>query len=126
MKEFILIFLCVGLLSCHDNPPASVTSELTVNCTVMHHAYTVPFGRVYIKNGTTNWPGQNLALYDLSLPVDQSGRVIIEGLGSGGHVFYAIAYDSAVADSVSGYMMLSTELKPGEKKEVDLTIPVSE
>ena len=127
MKNLFFLILAVSLFACRDrNKPEVITSELKVNCSVLHHTYYIPYSRVYIKNGTNVWPGNSPSFYDSSLLSDETGRITFSGLSGGKYVFWAVGYDVAVADSVSGYMMINSTLAHGEKKSIDLTIPVSE
>lgn len=130
MQSIRIYILCIGILaigSCRRNAdPEPIISELKVHCKVWHHTYGVPNATVYIKKGTTVWPGNQASFYDGSLVTDGNGEISFTGLSGGKYVFWAAGYDAVVTDSVSGYMVVNSTLDPGEKKELELYIPVSE
>lgn len=127
MRTTIIFFFILLAAACKKSQdPQPIVSELKVHCTVLHHTYTIPNATVFMKEGTIVWPGDSPALYDRSIQTDANGQVTFSGLGGGKYVFWAVGYDATVADSVSGYMVINSFLEPGEKKELELTIPVSE
>ncbi|MCC7302360.1 MAG: hypothetical protein IT233_06940 [Bacteroidia bacterium] len=127
MRQLLVVILLLPFLSCRkEKTPELIVSELRVHAEVIHHTYAIPYSRVYLKSGTTVWPGNSPSFYETSLITDAGGRVTFAGLSGGKYVFWAVGYDAAVADSVSGYMVISSSLDPGEQKEVNLIIPVSE
>ena len=129
-KLFIPAFI-LFVFSCKKNDDAGgtgaiVQGDAVVYGQVMHHFYSIPNCKVWIKSGATTFPGQDSTLYDSYQITDASGFVRFDKLANGSYYFYANGFDEAIWMPVWGYVPFSIVNKPGEVKEYDVTIPVSE
>ena len=122
----VLLFLSAASCKKRDKPPVIITSQLKIHVEVLHHAVPIPNALVMVKSGTSVFPGYSPSMYDKVFQCNAQGRVTIDVLGAGEHVFGSIGYDPMEMDAVRGYRMMRVELLPGESKELNLQIPVSE
>ena len=124
---FILLMVIIGS-SCRKTAPSGgvVAGGAEVDGQVMHHSWSIPQCKVYIKPNCSSFPGHSPSLYDSFKIADNSGIVQFDKLGNGTYFFYAIGYDINVADTVWGYNTIYINNRPGEVKNYELTVPVSE
>lgn len=132
MKKIIFTAaLSFVVLSCKKNDDingggAVIEGDAIVYGQVMHHFNVLPNIKVWIKKGATSFPGQDSTLYDSYQVSDASGFVRFDHLANDSYYFYARGFDQGVWSEVSGYVPFSIDNRPGEVKEYDVTIPVSE
>jgi hypothetical protein len=104
-----------------------VTGKAELYCEIKHHFYNLANCKVYIKKGLTAWPGKSPSFYDAEYKItDANGLAMFDKLANDNYVIYAIGYDAAVADTSWGYNFITINNKPGEVKEYNLVVPVSE
>ncbi len=93
----------------------------------MHHEKPIPAAQVYIKYGAKEFPGFDVNTYDekkyAGVNGEEKGKTKFENLYKGDYYLYAVGYDSAIFEKVSGgiYVKLS---KNSEIKNV--AIPITE
>jgi len=131
IKKFFIPVLILFVISCKkndDNGGAGtiVQGDAVVYGQVMHHFSSLPNIKVWIKKGATSFPGQDTTLYDSFQISDASGFVRFDKLANGSYYFYAKGFDQVFWADVWGYVPFSIDNLPGEIKEYDVTIPVSE
>jgi hypothetical protein len=128
----IPVLFVILLFSCRkeENNPGGTTvvqgGKVTLTAQVKHHSFPVGGCEVYLKYNTSEFPGKDVSQYDLHKTAGPNGFVQFEALPNGDHYLYARGWDAAVSDSVTGYIPVSVYAKPGEEKEFDYEIPVSE
>jgi hypothetical protein len=127
-----LSVICCCLFCCKkDNKNNAGTiivsgGKTILTAQVKHHQNGVGKCNVFIKYNVTEFPGKDISVYDSLKVTDPNGYVVFNGLPNGNYYFYACGYDISVADTVWGYSPLTVSAKPGEEKEIDTIIPVSE
>ena len=111
-KLFLFTFICVmtGVIfySCDKDSrqPVAVIKHATLIEEVMHHQWTIPNIPVYLKKGATEFPGQDISVYDLSLTTNQAGNVQFNDLLYGNYYLYVKGWDPVFMDSVIGYKLV--------------------
>ena len=125
---FVFIFTATSCKKKNETTTGSavISGDATVIGQVMHHTWSVPNCKVYIKKNCSSFPGRSPSLYNSYLTADGSGYISFDKLANGNYFFYAVGYDPAMIDTVWGYNSVVINNKPGETKEYDLIIPVSE
>lgn len=103
-----------------------MSGSATLDAEVKHHYWAIPQCTVYMKKNCSTFPGKSPSNYDSFQTADNSGLIHVEGLANGSYFFYAIGWDVNVADTVWGYNSVIINNKPGEVKNYELSIPVSE
>ncbi|MEW6468098.1 MAG: hypothetical protein AB1458_04200 [Bacteroidota bacterium] len=130
IKRFFIPALILFAVSCKKDDPGKggglVQGDAIVTAQVMHHFRALPNIKVYIKKGATSFPGRDSTLYDSYQVSDPGGFVRFDKLANGAYYFYAEGFDEGVWMEVWGYVPFNIDNRPGEVKEYDVTIPVSE
>ncbi len=109
------------------HPTGSIQGgNVTVTAQVMHHTWFIPGSKVFIKSNVTQFPGTDTTLYDSFKIADSYGFVQFDKVVNGNYYLYAKGFDVNVAKPVWGYLPFTVSVVPGESKELDLQVPVSE
>ena len=78
----------------------------------------------YVKFNTTEFPGDNPALYDLSLTgAKETDSVSIKGLKPGNYYIFMVGFDPSLQERVTGGIPYTLRNLSGT---VDLVVPVTE
>ncbi len=128
MKKVIIIFQSVFLftlfISCKKN---GAGGDAELNITVKHHEKLIPGASVYIKYGAKEFPGFDLNVYDEKKYAgnsgEEAGKTKIDNLLKGDYYLFALGYDSAIFENVSGGIYVKV-LKSSEIKNIE--IPITE
>ncbi len=127
------VFLAFFLFGCKKDEPAVISANaVRALITIQHHGIPIPFARIFVKNGTVNFPGQDTSLYDVRYVADANGRLTISQIpnGQGAYVYYAKgidpSWDTTQTTPVWGYQFLITDTHTGETKDYNVSIAVSE
>lgn len=75
---------------------------------------------VYIKYGTTSFPGESADLYDDQGVTDMHGKYTFMSLHKGSYLFYGTGKDPVYNDTIKGYIHFTIE--SNIKNERDVTI----
>jgi hypothetical protein len=130
MKKLIYItaVILIAAVGCRkkDDHGGTIVGSATLDAQVQHHSWAIPQCKVYIKKNCSTFPGHSPSLYNSVVISDNSGWVHFESLGNATYLLYAIGYDPVVADSVWGYNTITINNIPGEVKNYELVVPVSE
>jgi uncharacterized GH25 family protein len=123
IKYIFLIVCALNFASCKKN---QLGGKSNIKGKVMHHDKAIPFAKIYIKYGATEFPGTNVADYSTSIDADHNGNFLIEKIYHGDYYFYAVGNDDAVSTSV-GNVKGGMHLKVKMLKEVTgVVVPVTE
>ena len=132
-KKIIIPLLAITLLlSCKKQDTQVAAGKVSMNIKVKHHQVSIPYCKVFIKYNTLTFPGKDTTLYDSFVVTDQNGFVKLDNLGNGQNQYIVYAkgidasWDITHTTPVWGFQPVSIDTKPGEAKEVNVTIPVSE
>ena len=129
MKHTILSICLATLMlttfiSCKKN---GIGGDNTIAAFPKHHSKTISNAIVYIKYGATEFPGDDISVYDDSEVAEQEGtgdaHAHFTGLLKGDYFIYAVGYDSAISQTVKGGIKVKITTKAGEQ---DIEIPVTE
>lgn len=129
MKKSILLICFAALvitifISCKKN---GVGGDNSIAAFPKHHSKTIPNAVVYIKYGATEFPGDNVSMYDDSKVANKEGTIDahahFSGLLKGDYFIYAVGFDSAISQIVKGGIKVKITSKSGEQ---DVEIPVTE
>jgi hypothetical protein len=127
---YFLLMAFVLVMGCRkkDDNGGVITGNANLDAQVMHHTNFVPGVRVYIRNNCASFPadGRDTTLYETALTTDASGYVHFDKLANGTHCLYATGFDPSVGAMVWGYNFIVINNRPGEIKNYELTVPVSE
>lgn len=120
-KTFVLL-LMVGLtmVSCKKN---QVGGKAIIKGTVKHHDKLIANAYVYIKFNSSEFPGEDVKLYDTYVQADASGNYSVS-VYKGTYYLYAVGYDLDVPPPYEVKGGLSVTLK--RKDNVTADIAVSE
>lgn len=108
-KIFPLLFLSLAgivFYGCNKDPEQPIPSDkikATLVVEVMHHQWTIPNIPVYLKKGATEFPGQDISVYDLTLTTNQAGNVQFKDLLYGNYYLFVKGWDPVFMDTVIGY-----------------------
>ena len=124
----IPLLLMVLFFSCAKPGSEEVilTTQITLQGTVMHHFWTVGSCKVYIKGNTTIYPGPQPSAYDSFTVADPGGTFIFSNLSPGYYYLFGKGYDPAWGDTVNGALFLNLQAHPGTHIELDTILNVSE
>lgn len=119
----VYLFAVLAFSSCKKE---GTGGSATIAAFPKHHEKTIYGATVYVKYGAKEMPGKNASDYDLTIQGEtKEEHVHIEELKWGDYYLYAVGYDSAIAETVSGGMPLT--IKRSEKnKELHVEIHVTE
>ena len=123
MKNFkyIILFLCaLSLFGCKKN---QLGGKSNIKGKVMHHEQAIPFARVYIKYNATEFPGEDVSVYNTYIDADHNGNFLIEHIYHGQYYFYAVGYDGTIAETVKGGIALKVKMF---KEVTGFEVPVTE
>lgn len=135
MKHFLflgLILLSFSACKKDDEPLIVPANGVRVMLFVNHHGVPIANARIFVKNNTVNFPGQDTTQYDARYVTDANGRLTISGIpnGQSAYVYYAKGidpgWDTTGTTPVWGYQYVITDTQTGENKDYSLTINVSE
>lgn len=119
-KYIVLFIFALTLFGCKKN---QLGGKSNIKGKVMHHDTPIPNARVYIKFNATEFPGNDVSVYNTFIDADQNGNFLIEHIYHGQYYFYAVGYDATISAAVKG----GTALKVKMLKEVTgFEVPVTE
>ena|ERR1041384_2657483 len=123
LKYITLIILALSFFGCKKN---QLGGKSNIKGKVLHHDQAIPFAMIYIKYNATEFPGEDVSVYNTSMQADHNGNFLIEHIFHGDYYFYAVGTDETLpvgANTVKG----GTHLKVKMLKEVTgFEIPVTE
>lgn len=111
---FVLFFS-----ACHKEGTGGKSS---VSGSVKHHDKLIPNSVVYIKYGSTEFPGTDVSKYDASFPTGADAHYEFKDLRKGDYYLYGFGYDNAIMGTVSG----GVGIKLKYNKAIVTDIPVTE
>lgn len=118
-KLFILLFITVfTMVSCKKN---QIGGKATIRGTVKHHDKRIENAYVYIKYNSSEFPGEDVKLYDTYVQADESGNYSIS-VYKGTYFLYAVGYDLDVPPPYEVKGGLSVTIKRKEELTVDLAV----
>jgi hypothetical protein len=126
IKKYLILFvLVVFTYACKKEGPGG---KNTLVVFPKHHSKSIPNTTVYIKYGTNQFPGEDVAVYDdklIAKPMagEPDAHVHFENLRKGKYYLYGIGYDSAIAKTVKGGIPVEIKTKVGE---TEVTLPITE
>jgi hypothetical protein len=117
---FILSLLVSFSAGCSKDTPESVSGNLSLEISALHHSWGVPNLPVFLKKNANDFPGEDTSIYEYSTLTDNNGSALFDQLHPGNYYVYAKGYDLIWADTVIGKknIRLVTSTR--------LTLPVSE
>ncbi len=121
-KMIIMGIALVVAISCKKN---GTGGEATIAAITKHHDRVIPFSTIYIKYGAKEFPGTDVSKYDAAQVTDKEGHTHFENLLRGDYYLYGVGYDSSAKAPVKGGTPITIK-KSEKKKEIDLTVPVTE
>jgi hypothetical protein len=122
IKTTVAIIACLITFACKKEGTGGSTTVATI---VKHHEKLIPYATVYVKYGAKDFPGEDVSKYDASEVTDKSAHVHFEDLRKGDYYFYAVGYDSSIAEVVKGGTGIKISRKDKDK-HLDLNLPVVE
>jgi hypothetical protein len=120
LKYVVLFIFVLSLFGCKKN---QLGGKSNIKGKVMHHEQAIPFARVYIKYNATEFPGEDVSVYNTYIDADLNGNFLIEHIYHGQYYFYAVGYDAAIAETVKGGIALKVKMF---KEVTGFVVPVTE
>lgn len=99
--------------------------NVTVNISAAHHGKPIPFTKVYIKYGASEFPGLETSVYSTVQTTDIEGKTTFNNLFYGDYYFFGEGYDTAVQAKVRGGIKLSVPWKQ-RKNNFTMDLPITE
>ena len=122
MKKLFLILAAVAFASTACRK-AGTGGDAEIQAMTMHHDAHVHDATVYLKFDAKEFPGTNIADYDLSAEVGADGHAHFTGLKRGKYFVYGVGFDSTINQTVTGGV--AVEIKKKDEIKV-VTVPVTE
>lgn len=123
MKNFKYIFLIICALSFFGCKKNQLGGKSNIKGKVMHHSTAIPNARVYIKFNATEFPGKDISAYDTYIDADHNGNFLVDKIYRGNYYFYAVGYDDAINQAVTGGIALKVKML---KEITGFEVPVVE
>jgi uncharacterized GH25 family protein len=123
MKNFKYVFLIICALSFFGCKKNQLGGKSNIKGRVVHHDTPIPNARVYIKFNATEFPGTDISLYNTYIDADHNGNFLIEHIYHGKYYFYAVGYDPAISQTVTGGVALKVKML---KEITGFEVPVTE
>lgn len=123
MKNFryiILLFCALSFFGCKKN---QLGGKSNIKGKVTHHGVPIPNSRVYIKFNATEFPGEDVSVYNTYIDADQNGNFLISHIYHGNYYFYAVGYDASISSTVKGGIALKVKMF---KEVTGFEVPVTE
>jgi len=114
----LLLFSFLLFSSCHKPGPGG---SATIKGIVMHQSKSIKGSVVYIKYGATQSPGADVTYYDESVTTDAQANYQFQNLRRGDYFLFAVGFDSAAVQSVSGGIHIEIKSKT-ETAQQDVTV----
>ena len=113
-----ILILASALTACKKNEAGGKSK---ISGTVAHHGKLIPYSRVFIKYGATEFPGADTTKYDAKFFTGADARYSFS-LYKGDYYLYGYGYDNGVPGDVAGG--LPYKLRNNEDKKLE--VPVTE
>lgn len=118
----VLFFFSMLVTTFYSCKKEGQGGKSTIQGIVKHHSQIIPNATVYIKYGSTEFPGPNPSDYDSQVAADASGYYQFTGLVKGDYYLYGYGYDAGILEDVKGGISVNVK----RNKTVDINVPVSE
>lgn len=115
-----VVFALITLSGCKKEGPGG---DSKINFTVKHHNNLISGATVYIKYGATEFPGEDVSVYDDEISTGSGASGSFSELYKGDYYLFATGVDSSIMLPVAGGVGIKIE-KNGDI--VDTDIPVTE
>lgn len=119
MVSILTLTILVAASSCRKEGPGGKSS---VSGIAKHHEKAIPDCVIYIKYGTSEFPGTDVSKYDASVTADGSGNYSFTGLRKGDYYLYGVGYDTDISEAVTGGIAIKLKYN----KELTTNVPVTE
>lgn len=116
--HLILLMLMVTF-SCKKN---QLGGKASVKGRVIHHSLPIANAIVYIKFNATEFPGDDLSLYNTSVTADAQGNYEITNFYKGNYYLYAKGYDYTIASPYIVKGGISVSVRNGEHLNKDIAV----
>lgn len=126
MKNFKYVFLIICALSFIGCKKNQLGGKSNIKGKVMHHETPIPNARVYIKFNATEFPGEDVSVYNTFVDADHNGNFLIPNIYHGKYYFYAVGVDPAIGTTnniVKGGVALKVKML---KEITGFEVPVVE
>lgn len=126
MKNFKYIFLIICALSFFGCKKNQLGGKSNIKGKVMHHDAAIPYAKIYIKYNATEFPGEDVSKYDVTMEADHNGNFLVDKIYRGQYYFYAVGVDPALGTTnnvVKGGISLKVKML---KEITGFEIPVTE
>lgn len=106
-----------------DNDKDHKYDHVELSGSVLHHDRPISFARVFIKKGTSTFPGKNHDLYDNEMETGSDANFHFHDLVPASYYIYSEGWDSTISDSVFGGIPLTIT---GKSETQQMNVPVTE
>ncbi len=120
LKYLVIFIFAISLFGCKKN---QLGGKSNIKGKVMHHEQAIPYARVYIKFNATEFPGEDVSVYNTFIDADLNGNFLISNIYHGKYYFYAVGYDETISETVKGGVALKVKML---KEVTGFVVPVTE
>lgn len=121
-KNTLILLALSSVVTVNSCKKEGTGGKSSISGKVLHHSTAIPNAVIYIKYGATEFPGNDVSVYDNSVTADASANYEFKNLQKGSYYLYGTGYDSKIFDDVKGGVGVT--IKRNESKTLDL--PVTE
>jgi hypothetical protein len=121
-KLFFASICLIALTTLYSCKKEGTGGKSTVSGTVKHHSNPIPNAIVYIKYGATEFPGNDVSVYDNHVTADANAYYEFKDLRKGDYYLYGVGYDPNIFEAVKGG--IGIQLK--RNNTVTSDVPVTE
>ncbi len=121
-KLFIASVFLIAATTLYSCKKEGTGGKATVNGYVKHHSNPIPNAIVYIKYGATEFPGNDVSIYDNHVTADANAHYEFKDLRKGDYYLYGVGYDATIFEAVKGG--IGIQLK--RNNTVTSDVPVTE
>ncbi len=109
--------LFFAMFACKKNQAGGKSS---IAGTVAHHGKLIPYSRVFIKYGATEFPGSDTTKYDAKFVTGADAAYSFK-LYKGNYFLFGYGYDNGVPGTVTGGVPYTLRTNENKKLEVPVT-----
>lgn len=123
MKKVITYsFIFLGLIAFFSCKKNQLGGKASVKGRVIHHSLPIANAIVYIKFNATEFPGDDISLYNTSVTADAQGNYEISNFYKGSYYLYSKGYDYTIASPYIVKGGISVSVRNGEHLTKDIAV----
>lgn len=113
--------MCVLIFACKKN---QLGGKSKVSGEIKHHSKLIPDADVYIKFNATDFPGEDLSVYDTHIKANDKGYYEITNFYKGNYYLFAVGKDYSIPPPYKVIGGIAVKLR--DKEELIRNIAITE